>query len=61
MFEVILMDFWHFFMHKCLSAERSCINIETEPRTYYCGGGGSSRGAEKYFGIGVEKIGCGMA
>ena len=32
MFEPILMDFWHF-----LSAERSCINVKTEPRKYCCG------------------------
>ena len=34
--------FAHFSMHKCLSAERSYINVETEPRTYLCGGGGGS-------------------
>ena len=35
MFEPILMDFWDL-----LSAERSPINVETEPRAYCCGGGG---------------------
>ena len=33
-------------MHKCLSAERSYINVETEPRTYLCGGGGGSLGGQ---------------
>ena len=43
MFEPILMGFFaHFSMHKCLSAGRSYINVETEPRTYLCGGGGGS-------------------
>ena len=43
MFEPILMGFFaHLSMHKCLSAGRSYINVETEPRTYLCGGGGGS-------------------
>ena len=34
MFESILMNF-----QVLLSTERSCIDIETKPRTYCCGGG----------------------
>ena len=57
-------------MHKCLRAERSCINAETEPRTYCCGGGVAAgdrgekiwvgrQGGKKVFGSGMAKIGGG--
>ena len=40
-------------MHKYLSAERSYINVETEPRTFLCGGwvavGGQLGGVTKIF------------
>ena len=38
------MGFAHFSMHKCLSAERSHINVETEPRTHLCDGESGSWG-----------------
>ena len=55
-------------MHKCLRAERSCINVETEPRTYCCGGGVAAgdrgekiwvgrQGGKKVFGSGWQKLG----
>ena len=43
-------------MHKCLSAEISCINVETEPRTYCCGGGTRGTRGRKYFWGGWQKI-----
>ena len=55
-------------MHKCLRAERSHINVETEPRTYCCGGGVAAgdrgeksgwggRVAKRFLGVGWQKLG----
>ena len=57
MFEPILMGLLAFF-HKCLSAEKSHMNVETEAMTYCCDGwqqGESKKifwewGCKKHFG-----------
>ena len=41
-------------MHKCLSTERSSINVEAEPRTYCCGG----RVAALEGAVGNKIFGC---
>ena len=52
MFESILVDcFGHFTMHIYLSAEKLCVNVESEPRTYCCG----REGTEQIFESGVAK------
>ena len=43
--------------HKSLIAERSCINVETEPRTYCYDGGCGSRGQKTILGVGSQNWG----
>ena len=56
MFKPILMDFL-----ALLSAARPFINVETEPRTYCCCGGGGSREVDwkNIFGVRLQKTGAG--